>query len=122
MVRKLMVIGIALVGLTLALGSNAWADPGRGKGHGHAKGYHQKHRVSPGPYHRGYCDRGRHHDRRVVEKHVYHHYPRHDRRVVEKRVYHHYPRPDRRPGGHFNIAVSVIDHAFGVAVAAGGRR
>jgi hypothetical protein len=135
-----MMMGIALVGLTLAFGSNAWADNGRGgKGQKNDKSYHQSYKTPQG-HHYGwqkgkgnphkdryqhrpeYRHRDRHPQRRVVEKHVYHHYPRQNHRVVEKHVYHHYPKPDRHRVGHFNIAVSVIDRAFGVAVAGGGRR
>ena len=46
MTRKLILIGIVLVGFVLALGSNAWAGHGKiGKHHYYGKGYHQYHKA-----------------------------------------------------------------------------
>ena len=142
MTRKLLMIGIALVGLTLALGSNAWAEHGRG---GYDRrgdnGYHQNDRTPPGhhygwekgrgnPHRKGYPhrteyrhrDQYRHHPPKRVEKHIYHHSPRYDRRIVEKHVYHHYRGDDGCDRDRINVAVSVVDRFFGVAVAVSGRR
>ena len=151
MARKLLMIGITLIGFTMAFGSNAWADRDRGDiGHRNDKGYHHNYKTTKG-HHYGW-DRGkgnphkygyqhssdyRHRDRdhrwdgdryhrdhhgRVVEKQVYHHYPRHDRRVVEKHVYHHYRSDDCYDHDRFNMAFSVVDQFFGVAVAVSGSR
>lgn len=147
MTRKLLWIGIALFGITLAFGSNAWADRDRGdKGHRNDRGYHYKHKNPPG-HHSGWhkgngnphrdryqhrkayrdrdrdhrWDRDRHHrwdrDRHYRGRH---HPKRH--RHVEKHVYHHYPKRHRHLGDRFNIAVSVVDEFLGVAVAVSGSR
>jgi len=146
MLRKFMMIGIALIGFTLALGSNAWADRGRGdRGHRNDKGYHHNYKTPPGHHYgwqkgkgnphrdryqhrREYRHRDRDHrwDRDRYRGHHYrdrHYKGRHyHKRVVEKHVYHHYPKHRRHYDDRFNIAVSVIDDFFGVGVAVSGRR
>lgn len=140
MTRKRLMTGIALVGFVLALGSNAWAEHGRGgKDHRNDKGYHHTPKTPPG-HHYGW-DRGRgnphsaghphrpgyrHRDRDHRRDHDGHRH--HDRdcpirkRVVEKHVYHHYRSEDGPNDDGFNVAVSVIDRVFSVAVAVSGRR
>ncbi len=169
MTRRLMMISIALIGFTLAFGSNAWADHDRGKrGHRSDKDYHYKYKSHPKhhygwhkgkwdlkrdryKHHRKYRHRdhdrrwdrdrhryryykGRHHHKRVVEKHVYHHGPRRHRHVekhvyhhgpkrhrhVEKHVYHHYPKRHRYDDDHSKISLILIDQILGVAVAVSG--
>lgn len=136
MTRKLLMMGIALVGFTLASGSNAWAEHGRGgKDHRNDKGYYHNAKTPPGhqygwekgrgnPHRPEYRHRQRDYQprKRVVEKHVYHHPPRHDRRIVEKHVYHHYRGDAGCDRDRFNVAVAVIDQFFGVAVAVSGTR
>ncbi|MCP3955079.1 MAG: hypothetical protein GY697_23090 [Desulfobacterales bacterium] len=106
MVRKITVIGIALIGITLASGGNAWAERNRGdKGQRNDKGYHQKHKNPPGHHygwkkgngnpHRDRHYKGRHQRKHSVKKHVYHHVPKRHHRV-EKRVYRHGPKRHRR--------------------------
>ena len=58
MVRRLMIISISLVGLTLALGSNAFADRYRGdRGHRPDNGYHHTYKTPKG-HHYGW-DKGK---------------------------------------------------------------
>ena len=54
MTRKLLMIGITLVGLTMAFGSNAWAENGRsGKDRRNDKAYHQNYKT-PSGHHYGW--------------------------------------------------------------------
>ncbi len=152
MVRKLTMIGIALIGFTLAMGSNAWADRDRGdRGHRNDKGYHHNYKTPKGHHYGWDKGKGNPHRDRYEHRREYRHRDRYDRwgrdhrwdrdrhhrdrdrdhrykghhhrkRVVEKHVYHHAPKHRRHHDEHFNIAVSIIDQAFGVAVAVGGRR
>ena len=136
MTRKLLIIGITLVGLTMAFGSNAWAENGRGgKDRRNGKAYHQNYKTPPGnhygwekgkgnphkdsnqrrPEYRG-RDRDHHRDRYHRD---YHH---HRRPVVEKHVYPHYSSDKRYDDNNFNVAVSIIDQVFSVAVAVSGSR
>lgn len=133
MTRKLLMIGIALIGITLAFGSNAWAERGRGgkggKGNRHDKAYHHN-AKSPSGHHYGWeKGKGNPHRDRYQSRPDYRHRDRNYRngrhprkRVVEKHVYHHTRRPVRHHDARFNIAFSVIDNAFGAVVAVGGRR
>jgi len=58
MVRRLLIIGISLVGFTMALGSNAWADRYSGdRGHRADKGYHHNYKTPKG-HHYGW-DKGK---------------------------------------------------------------
>ncbi len=129
MARKLILIGIVLVGFLLALGSNAWADRGRhGKRHHDDKGYRYCHKTHHGHHygwHKGkwnphrdryhhrreYRHRDRHHrwDRDRYRGQHYrdrHHRDRyykgrhHHKRVVEKHVYHHGPKRHRHVEKH----------------------
>ena len=119
MTRKLLMIGIALVGFTLALGSNAWAGHARGaKRHKGEKVYHHNHK-SPAGHHYGW-EKGRGNPHRQAYRHRDRH-PHYGKRVVERHVYHHTRRDDRRDD-RFRIAVSVTDQFLGVAVAVSGSR
>jgi hypothetical protein len=130
MTRKLLKTGIALVGIALALGSNAWAEQGRGgKDHRNDKGYHYN-AKSPSGHHYGW-EKGRGNPHRDDYRHrpEYRHRDRHPhrdyhprKRVVEKHVYHHYSSDDRYDDDRVNVAVSVIDQFFSVAVAVSGTR
>jgi len=130
MTRKLLMIGIALVGFTLALGSNAWAEQGRGgKGHRNDKGYHYNAKTPPGHHYGWEKGRGNPHRDGYRHRPEYRHRDRHPhrdyhprKRVVEKHVYHHYSSDDRYDDDRVNVAVSVIDQFFSVAVAVSGRR
>ncbi len=126
MTRKRIFIGIVLVGFLLALGGNAWADHDRGKrGHRNDKGYHHKCKHPPG-HHYGWQkgngnphrDRYQHRrgNRHRDKDHCWHRDRHHRKRVVEKHVYHHYPKRHRYDDDRFNFAVSVIDEFFGFAV------
>ena len=137
MTRKLLMIGIALVGLTLALGSNAWAD-GHGKGsktRGNDKVYQQNHKTPPGNHTGWEKGKGNPHQNRYQNRPEYRDYDRddrwsrdrdrdyhHKRPVVEKHVYHHYSSDERYDDGNFNVAVSIIDQVVSVAVAVSGAR
>ncbi len=145
MTRKLIFTGIALIGFTLALGSNAWADHDRGKrGHRGDHKYHHKYKDHPGHHygwhkgkgnphryrykHRGaYCHRDRDHDWYRDRHHRWQYHRdrtykgRHHReRVVEKHVYHHHPKRHRYDDDRSSFAFMVIDQVLGVAVAVGG--
>ena len=49
MLRKRVVIGIALIGFTLSMASNAWGDRDRGdRGHRRDKGYHHSYKTPQG--------------------------------------------------------------------------
>jgi len=133
MTRKLVWTGIALFGITLALGSNAWADQDRGgRGHRNDNGYHQKHKNPPGHHFGWHKGKGNPHKDRYHRRPAYrdrdHHdrgrYPRgqHSKRVVERHIYHHYTSDDRCDDDRFNLAISVIDEFLGVAVAVSGSR
>ena len=139
MTRKLIMIGIALVGIMLALGSNAWAENGRGdKNRRDGKTYHQTDKTPSGnhygwekgignPHRDNYQHRPEYRPRdhrwernrhdRDCRRDYYHQKP-----VVEKHVYHHYGSDDRSDDNSFNVAVSVIDQVFSVAVAVSGTR
>jgi hypothetical protein len=137
MTRKLLMIGIALVGFTLAFGSNAWAENGRGgKDRKDGKAYHQTSKTPPGNHYGWEKGKGNPHQDSYQRRPEYRHRDRDDRwdrdrrrdydykrPVVEKHVYHHY-RSDERydDDSGFNVAVSVIDQVFSVAVAVSGIR
>ena len=131
MTRKLLIIGIALVGLTLALGSNAWAD-GHGKGgqnRGNDKTYHQTYKIPPGNHYGWEKGKGNPHQSHYQQRREYRHQEQdhrrvydHKRPVVEKHVYHHYSSDERYDDGNFNVAVAIIDQVFSVAVAVSGAR
>jgi len=139
MTRKLLMIGIALVGFTLAFGSNAWAGQDKGgKRHKNDKAYHQNQKTPPGNHygwekgkgnpHKNsnqrrpeYRDRDHRWDRDRNYRDRYRDY-RHKRPDVEKHVYHYYSSDDRYDDDRFNVAVSVIDQVFSVAVAVSGSR
>lgn len=141
MTRKLLMIGITLIGLTMAFGSNAWAEHGRGgKDHRDGKVYHQTNKTPQGhhygwekgkgnPHRDGYQHRPayRHRDRdhrweRKHDRDRYHRDYHHQRPVVEKHVYHYYSSDERCDDDRFNVAVSVIDQVFSVVVAVSGAR
>ena len=131
MTRKLVMIGIALIGLTLAFGSNAWAD-GHGKGNkprGNDKVYQQNCKTPPGNHNGWEKGKGNPHQNRYEQRQEYLHQEQdhhrnydHKRPVVEKHVYHHYSSDERYDDGNFNVAVSIIDQVFSVAVAVSGAR
>jgi len=129
MTRKLLMIGIALVGLILALGSNAWAENGRGgKDRRNDKIYHQNDKTPPGNHYGWEKGKGNPHKDNYRYRQEYRprdRYQRdyhHPRPVVEKHVYHHYSSDERYDDDRFNVAVSVIDQVFSVAVAVSGSR
>ena len=131
MKRKLLMIGIALIGFTLALGSNAWAD-GHGNGsknRGNDKAYQQNYKTNPGNHNGWEKGKGNPHQNRCEQRREYRHQGQdhhrnndHKRPVVEKHVYHHYSNDERYDDGNFNVAVSIIDQVFSVAVAVSGAR
>ena len=98
--------------------------------HGHYYGWYKgkKHLHRDRYQHRkGYRhrDRDRHWSR--DRRHRWHHYRdryykgrHHRKRVVEKHVYHHYPQRHRYDDDRSRIAFVVIDQVLGVAVAVGG--
>ncbi len=119
MTRKLILIGIVLVGFVLVLGSHVWAGHGKhGKRHHYDKGCHKYHKAHHG-HHYGWKRWKRHHRRH----HYRHHRPyRHrDYRpvVVEKHIYHEYrteePEPATEEEG-FRFAFSAADEAVGISV------
>ena len=118
MTRKLILAGIVLIGFTLALGSNAWADRGRYcKGHKYAKYHHHCHKAHHG-HHYGW-DKGRkHHPRRCYRHHRARRHRDHvvRRKVVEKHVYHHYPRETAVAEDGVKFVFSVADALLGVSV------
>ncbi|MFZ7128094.1 MAG: hypothetical protein ACOWWM_18195 [Desulfobacterales bacterium] len=124
MKRKLIYIIVALVGFIFAFGSNSWADRGRD---GHRKdigrNHHQISKTLPG-HHNGWV-KGRGNPHRPAYSHrrppVVRHYHHYRPVVVEKHV-HHYHGRDRRHDGHYSVAASIIDHAFGISVGVSGRR
>lgn len=140
MTRKLLMIGITLVGLTMAFGSNAWAENGRsGKDRRNDKAYHQNYKTPSGhhygwekgkknPHKDSYQHRPEYRDRDNrwdINRHYrdrYHRGYHHQRPVVEKHVYHHYSTNERYDDDSFNVAFSVIDQVFSVALAANGTR
>jgi len=129
MTRKLLITGITLIGFTLALGSNAWAEQGRkGKQHKNDKNYHQSYKTPPGHHYGWEKGKGNPHkdsnQRRPEYRHRdrYHRDYHHKRPVVEKHVYHHYSSDESYDDDRFNVAVSVIDQVFSVAVAVSGSR
>ena len=115
MVRKITVIGIALIGISLAFGGSAWADRNRGdRGLRNDKGHHPTYKNPPTHhYGKGNPHRNRHYRghqrhrhykghsqrRHSVRKHVYHHGPKRHRRV-EKHIYRHGPKRHRRVEKH----------------------
>ena len=118
MTRKRLIIGIALLGISLTFGGNAWAGQGQGgKRLMNVKTYHQHYKTPPGHHYGWEKDNKNPHQPR------YQHYPTsrdrdHYRRpVVEKHIYHHYRSEDHQDESRFNIAVSVIDNVLGFAVA-----
>lgn len=141
MARKLLMIGMALIGFTLALGSNAWAEHGRsGKDRRNDNTYHQNTKTPPGNHYGWEKGRGNPHRDKYPHRPEYRHRDRdhrwdrddryrdrrrddrRQRQVVEKHVYHHYSKDDRDDDDRFNVAVSVIDQVFRVAVAVSGTR
>ena len=105
MVRRLMIISISLIGLTLALGSNAWADRGRGdRGHRTDNGYHHNYKH-PSGHHYGW-DKGKRnpHRDRFQHRREYRHRDRHHRwdRDRYRDRYHRYSSYDRH-GGRFKV-------------------
>lgn len=110
MVRKITMIGVALIGVTLAFAGNAWADRDRGDG-GHRNdrgGNHYGWGKGHGNLHQGH-NRFRGHGLPA----------RHHR---EKNDYHHHHRPCPLYGGHFHIGMSVADNVFGFAMAVSENR
>lgn len=125
MTRKLIMISIALVGFTLALGSNAWADDGRnGKRHHNDRRYHQGYKSHPG-HHYGWIKGKKHpHKPRYRHHQAYRHRDQVRRPVVvEKHVYHSYqseePESVVEEEG-FKFAFSMADEVFGISVAVNG--
>ena len=122
MTRKLLILGIALIGLTLALGSNAWAGHGRnGKNHHYHKidrHYHWGHHG----HHHGWEKGKRHPHRRCYRHHRAYRHRDHRRRpvVVEKHIYHEYQREAPNEENGFKFAFSVADEVLGIAVAVSG--
>lgn len=141
MVRKLMITVTALMGFTLAIGGNAWADRDRGdRGHRDDKVYHHNDKTPPG-YHYGWDKgKGNPHRDRYEHRREYPHRDRDHRWGSEgdhrwNRDRHHRWDRDRhsrdryrdhrrhdRHDGRFRLGVSVIDDLFGVAVAVSGSR
>jgi hypothetical protein len=121
MIRKLLIAGIALVGFTLAVGSNAWAGQDKGGNRYQKKGeYHQTVKTPPGHHNGWEKDRQ---DPCQPDHRFYPPYPpRHQqsRPVVEKHVHHYDYSEDRRDDDHFSFAVSLIDNVIGIAVAVSG--
>lgn len=118
MTRKLLIISIALLGISLTLGGHAWAGQGQGgKRHQNDKIYHQGYKTPPGNHYGWKKGKKNPHQSRYRHAPVYRHRDHHRRPVVEKHVYHHYRSEDRQDAGRFNIAVSVIDNVIGFAVA-----
>ena len=145
MTRKLVLTSIVMVGVLMALGSNAWA--GRDRHHHHGKGYHKHHKAHHGHHHGWKKDQKHHkrcyrhhricryHDDRRGHQHGWgkaqryhkrcyrnHRAHRHDgyRRpvVVEKHVYHHYEsQAPLEANDGFRFAFSVADEVIGVSVA-----
>ena len=129
MTRKLLMIGIALVGLTLALGGNAWAENGRGgKDRRNGNAYHQNDKTPPGHHYGWEKGKGNPHKANAQYRQQYRHRDRyqrdyhHHRPIVEKHVYHHTSSDERYDDDRFNVAVSVIDQVFSVAVVVSGSR
>jgi hypothetical protein len=115
MKRKLLAAGITLVGLTLALGSNAWAGLA-GKGRSHDRTFTQKCQTPPG-HHYGWEKRPKVHNRSHRQRPavVHQHHPR--RPVVKNHIHHHYGSDARQEERRFNLEVSVLEDILGVAVA-----
>ena len=136
MTRKLLMIGITLVGLTLAFGSNAWAEHGRGgKDHKNGKVYQQTPKTPSGNHYGWEKGKGNPHKDSRQHRPEYrprdrdhrwdrdrHQDYRHQKPVVEKHVYHHYSSDERNDDDSFRVAVSVIDQFLSVAVAVSGTR
>ena len=122
MLRKLLILGSALVGFTLAVGSYAWADHGRyGKRHYHGKSYNHCHRDRP-VHHHGWDRNWRHHHHHGYRHHRACRYRDRFRRpaVVEKHVYHHYPRREPVEENRFKFAISVVDEILGYSFEVSG--
>ena len=120
MVRRLMIISISLVGLTLALGSNAWADRDRGgREHRNDKGYHHNDKTPKGNHYGWEKGRGNSHREHYKHRREYRHgdrYHRWDRDLHwnyhNRDRYHRDRRHQYRSHGHyrgsrFNAAVKV---------------
>ena len=118
MTRKRLIIGIAMLGISLTLGGNAWAGQDQGdKRHKNEKGYHQRYKTPPGHHYGWEKGKKNPHQFRYRPAPAYRHRDHHRRPVVEKHVHHHYRSEGRQDDNRFNIAVSVIDNVLGVAVA-----
>ena len=118
MTRKRLILGIAILGISLTFGGNAWAGQGQGgKRHKNDKTYHQSYKTPPGHHYGWEKGKKNPHSSRYRQPPAYRHRDHHRRPVVEKHVYHHYRSEGRQDDGRFNIAVSVIDNALGFAVA-----
>jgi hypothetical protein len=118
MTRKRLIIGIALLGISLILGGNAWAGQDQGgKRHKNEKTYHQGYKTPPGHHYGWEKGKKNPHQSRYRPAPAYRHRDHHRRPVVEKHVHHHYRSEGRQDDNRFNIAVSVIDNVLGVAVA-----
>jgi hypothetical protein len=94
MVRRFMIIGISLMGLTLALGSNAWAAGHRGdRGHRTDNGYHHNYKAPSGHYYGWDKGKRSYHRERVQRQREYRHRDhrwRRDRNHYRDRFYRHH--------------------------------
>lgn len=124
MKRKLIIAGIVSVGFVLVLGSISWAGEGRDDHRRGGERYHQR-GWNPSPGNHCGWKRGRGNPPRHVHRHhpPCHHRCHHQRPVVvERHVHYHYQGRDRYSDGSYNIAASLIDHAFAISVAVSGIR
>ena len=124
MTRNFLILGIALIGLTLALGSNAWAGHGRNNKshHDHKIGRHC-HNGHHG-HHYGWSKGKRHPHRKCYRHHRARRHRDHGRRPVvqEKHIYHHYQRKEPRyiEDSGFKFVFALADEVLGIAVAVSG--
>lgn len=144
MTRRLMILSIALIGFTLTLGTNVWADHDRGKkGHRYDEKCYQKYKAHKRHHYGWHKGKGNPHRYRYKHYREYRHRDRdhywyrdrhhrwqyhrdrhykgrhHRKRIVEKHVYHHYPKRHRHRDDRSGFAFMVIDQFLGVAVAVG---
>ncbi len=124
MKRKLIIVGVVLVGFALALGSRSWAGEGRDDHRRGGERYHQRGWKAPHENHYGW-EKGRGNPHKCVHRHqpACRHRCHHQRPVVvERHVYHHYEGRDRDAHGSYNIAASLLNQAFEISVAVKGIR
>ncbi|MFZ7127159.1 MAG: hypothetical protein ACOWWM_13480 [Desulfobacterales bacterium] len=122
MTRKLIIIGVALVGFVLGMGSNSWADRGRDE---HRKNDRNHHQVSKAPSGQHYgWEKGKGNPHRPDYRHrsaTYHRDQNHHRPVIVKKPARHYQGRDRHDNGRYSVAAAIMDHAFAISIAVSGR-